>query len=728
MKRFLFLFLLLLALIMGCRTEAQQGGSRPPVSGGGVSLSTVRTEVANATNSLGYAIGGTNLIILTPDMSQAAISNAFRAAPSGATIQFRGRFTGLAPQLSGSYLANSNVAVALLKLNSHTNTTVEGVNGAEIVINSTGGNLFELRDCDSVTIRNLKVRWVNHPRAPSNEFSVVFGYHRSRNLTFEKLWVENFHNHAINEQIVPLRESSNTVVRGCTFISGGITNWNGTYPNTDGSAVQVDSYTRVEDCFFANMPRGVEIEGAQGNGAQFRPIIQRNVFSNVYEYAVFNITTNKGSGLIVRDNLFMQRGDPPPSWNPFGIYINAGRGAIIEGNTFEGLSHPVNLTAGAGGIGSVLIRGNVFRTNINGIFMSQTYGAITGVVINANVFEAATNGIVADGDSISITDNVLLDSGDGSSAVAAIALKKNGASGSGNMQVTGNTIIDGRGSSAMYYGVQIYSGVTNCLVHGNYIKGHRYGTTTNKGVDNLVIDRPDLERVFGSPTILLTTNSAGTNHLLRVMAVNGTMGMTINSNAAIEFRNAVYPPAKTNIYLRMVSDQAYGTVGQDAYVVPNSGNPIIGSRLATYFRPGTTTNGAQILELGTGVSGSVIRPAVFVSNGKVGFLTNDPIAVVTAVSDSAAVVSVGAFAFSGATTNVIQVYDSAGQVRWAVSATGDIVHNITNNIRTVIGAGSPEGVISAGVGSEYRRTDGAAGSWRYSKTNGTGNTGWHPYF
>jgi hypothetical protein len=40
------------------------------------------------------------------------------------------------------------------------------------------------------------------------------------------------------------------------------------------------------------------------------------------------------------------------------------------------------------------------------------------------------------------------------------------------------------------------------------------------------------------------------------------------------------------------------------------------------------------------------------------------------------------------------------------------------------GAGSPEGVVTAGIGSTYGRTDGGAGSSFYVKESGTGNTGW----
>lgn len=41
-----------------------------------------------------------------------------------------------------------------------------------------------------------------------------------------------------------------------------------------------------------------------------------------------------------------------------------------------------------------------------------------------------------------------------------------------------------------------------------------------------------------------------------------------------------------------------------------------------------------------------------------------------------------------------------------------------------VGAGTPEGVIAAPVGSTYRRTDGGAGTALYVKESGAGNTGW----
>jgi hypothetical protein len=50
--------------------------------------------------------------------------------------------------------------------------------------------------------------------------------------------------------------------------------------------------------------------------------------------------------------------------------------------------------------------------------------------------------------------------------------------------------------------------------------------------------------------------------------------------------------------------------------------------------------------------------------------------------------------------------------------------DVTNNIIDFMGAGTPEGVYAAAVGSVYRRNDGGAGTSFYVKESGTGNTGW----
>ena len=52
------------------------------------------------------------------------------------------------------------------------------------------------------------------------------------------------------------------------------------------------------------------------------------------------------------------------------------------------------------------------------------------------------------------------------------------------------------------------------------------------------------------------------------------------------------------------------------------------------------------------------------------------------------------------------------------------VGTITANSSVTGGTGSPEGVLTAAIGSLYTRTDGGANTTLYVKESGAGNTGW----
>jgi hypothetical protein len=73
--------------------------------------------------------------------------------------------------------------------------------------------------------------------------------------------------------------------------------------------------------------------------------------------------------------------------------------------------------------------------------------------------------------------------------------------------------------------------------------------------------------------------------------------------------------------------------------------------------------------------------------------------------------------FSGNSTGEVYHVDGATGIQYFGAAGTSTV-----SVRT--GAGSPEGVVTAPIGSLYLRTDGGVGSTLYSKESGTGNTGW----
>lgn len=66
---------------------------------------------------------------------------------------------------------------------------------------------------------------------------------------------------------------------------------------------------------------------------------------------------------------------------------------------------------------------------------------------------------------------------------------------------------------------------------------------------------------------------------------------------------------------------------------------------------------------------------------------------------------------------------SAGLTASTITSQGAISPSNTT-VTWTAGAGSPEGFVTAPVGSLYSRTDGGAGTCLYIKESGAGNTGW----
>jgi hypothetical protein len=83
-------------------------------------------------------------------------------------------------------------------------------------------------------------------------------------------------------------------------------------------------------------------------------------------------------------------------------------------------------------------------------------------------------------------------------------------------------------------------------------------------------------------------------------------------------------------------------------------------------------------------------------------------------------ITLAATFFSGSSIRASDLNDNFDQVLYIAQETAN---NVAGNYLTS-GTGSPQGVITATVGSLYVRTDGGANTTLYVKESGTGNTGW----
>lgn len=68
--------------------------------------------------------------------------------------------------------------------------------------------------------------------------------------------------------------------------------------------------------------------------------------------------------------------------------------------------------------------------------------------------------------------------------------------------------------------------------------------------------------------------------------------------------------------------------------------------------------------------------------------------------------------------------DGINQLNRMLRTIYDNISGDTDSVRVFSGYGSPEGVVTAGIGSMYMRVDGGANTATYRKETGDGNTGW----
>lgn len=68
--------------------------------------------------------------------------------------------------------------------------------------------------------------------------------------------------------------------------------------------------------------------------------------------------------------------------------------------------------------------------------------------------------------------------------------------------------------------------------------------------------------------------------------------------------------------------------------------------------------------------------------------------------------------------------EGIGELNRMLQFLHDVVAGDGEARRVYSGSGSPEGVVSAGIGSIYMRTDGGASTSIYVKESGTAATGW----
>lgn len=239
----------------------------------------------------------------------------------------------------------------------------------------------------------------------------------------------------------------------------------------------------------------------------------------------------------------------------------------------------------------------------------------------------------------------------------------------------------------------------------------RFGPNSDSGMGLSVTYKGN----YGGVESIFVGRAQGTNTL-------GTVLMTPNPDRNEQHLIAYFPSAIPSTGNDSITSKTYSVV-----FTTNTLNPSIGPVAATFRGDGTLT-----------VTNSVQQSSYTAR-------TNHTQAIRLAIDDSVSYWPVIRSGISGSSrafvtigrqdqpTNLFYTADgyngssikravaAGGYFAWSTSST-DATSGEGASIRS--GSGSPEGVVTANVGSLFLRTDGGAGTTLYVKESGTGNTGW----
>jgi len=259
--------------------------------------------------------------------------------------------------------------------------------------------------------------------------------------------------------------------------------------------------------------------------------------------------------------------------------------------------------------------------------------------------------------------------------------------------VTGNRV-EFTGSPATGYCYEI-NGADNTF-SGNISKGGKYGYVSSGTLscdgNNITGNVFELQTVNA---IYFTTGGGNTANYLTIS------GNTFNFAAAGASRRAVY----------LTGDCRYSTITGNNFIGPGSG----------------TANGRAIF-LDTAYGEIQIcsnrfqgweRPVALYSAAAYSYLNvmfNGNDCTKDMLSDASWLNLEGSAAYG---TGVKQMWNSAGGFQEV-----NYVNRATNLVMMWNASGTPEGSVTAAVGSLYLNTSGGAGTVLYVKQTGTGNTGW----
>jgi hypothetical protein len=401
---------------------------------------------------------------------------------------------------------------------------------------------------------------------------------------------------------------------------------------------------------------------------------------------------------------------PADLYTSWGIFIFADRCTVRDCYSIN----TYGMFCNGGSVSDTLFENNTVRnTEGYGFFLSTAVDAYRNRAIGNNI-DMSEGGVFGQGILFTrntgsflqydweLSNNTVIGSQDPAMADQGINLGVRGAKGiiSNNITrygamgfseggtdtvITGNSFLDLVGS--VRYGIEVTGARTT--VSGNTVSNAKQGiiVSGNINFDNLCITGNRIQSTENGIRLQITSGYTGRN-----ISITG-------NNITTDLRGIYTTRDITNL-----------TVSGNVIVGPGSGTS--GSR-GLYSE--TPEQDAYIFVQGNTVVGFQRAFAVFYATA---LAINKLYATGNNISNDTTSSS-RAWSFEGLATMGTDVIQA-----WGPTNVGLRENLLDGNIKFNISTGSPEGVVTAAVGSLYLRSNGGAGTTLYIKESGTGNTGW----
>ena len=366
---------------------------------------------------------------------------------------------------------------------------------------------------------------------------------------------------------------------------------------------------------------------------------------------------------------------------------------------------------GGGSHGFIVAYADGVSVNSNVILNVGQHGAeavdCTDVVMSGNLVRSA--GSVGPGGSAlgvgthcrnwSITGNVIYNCG----GDAPITVEHNSVEGS----VTGNTILNARTSGInVSFGTAAsapFDRLHDITISGNTIIGDGVNTTNRVGI-----------LMYSSTGSGKGDNITVTGNTIRKfncgIDANYFDGATISGNSCMDYVGSSSVGLRLSWMQRtMVVGNALGVTTSNCIQLLTYGGSVC-DRVTMVANSGSTDAGAeaQVYIEGTGTHAVIGHQ----TGGATNFIET---------AGASSIVSIGNYGNLSSTTHA-----GSGTLLTSIGNSnpqGDFMA-YGGDVKDLKGSGSPEGVVTAPVGSTYRRSNGGTGTTFYVKETGSGNTGW----